>query len=243
MSERCGNCGALNPVAVETCERCGALLAAYRSPAGATEVMPEPDFDTRPDAASVTPPSAPPRPLATGFQTEKGGASATPEPITLVERASFEPEPVPEIAASEPGEVIEAALVEPVEPAPPATPPVMIRPDPVSPRSSPTPVIRPSTGQRPAIRRSPSAPEVPLSGSGEEFRLPAAQLTRPPPSNRLVAGGIGLVLVSCIMFGVGSSPGVSDAFAYLALCLGPLGIIGLIVGAGLSKLRRTNLPR
>lgn len=60
-----------------------------------------------------------------------------------------------------------------------------------------------------------------------------------PAPNILVAGSVVLLLVSCLLFGVGSSDGVSDVYAYLGLCLGPIGLIGAAVGVGLLALNRS----
>lgn len=245
MTERCGNCGALNPASAETCEACGALLAAYRSPAGATEVMSGSDFTTAAPAAppvSEPPPFVPVQPVTIPPE-ETTADDITPAPITLSAPADHAPEPVSDRVPKHPIEIEATSPAPAVAPDPPPKPPEMVRPDPVPVGSLRAPAIRPSTSQRQPPPRRQSAPEAPPSAAPEAEPQRSAFGAGSVPSNHLVAGGIVLVLISCVMFGVVSSPRVNDLFSYLALCLGPLGIISLLIGAGLSKLKRPDPSR
>lgn len=244
MTERCGNCGALNPASAETCEACGALLAAYRSPAGATGVMPEPDVTTATPPVPESPPAVPTQPVTIPLKDDTEDEVA-PESITWSAPVDHALEQVADHVPGQPSEIeTQAAPTAPaLAPGPPSTRPEMIRPDPAPVGSLRPPAIRPDTSQRQPPPRIQSAPEAPRPTAPEATPQRPAFGAGSVPSNRLVAGGIVLVLVSCVMFGVGASPGVTDLVSYLALCLGPLGIISLVIGAGLAKLKRPDSRR
>ena len=65
------------------------------------------------------------------------------------------------------------------------------------------------------------------------------EIGRPRPQ-LVVMASIVTLLVSCALLGISSSERVSEVYGYLGLCLGPLGLIGLLIGVGLMIMGRSS---
>ncbi len=192
MGEReivCGNCGSRNEPTATFCANCGALLAAYQSPVGATAPVGEVPL---PEAASPGPATA--------------SAATVPPVVPPV----VSPSPTPQRSAGEgdgaanqapAGSTMRAlSPTAPVAPTPAASGRVV--PDAVSTgaeadttASSRAPSVAPSTPERPAGGWAPGAPSVaddkrgaaPATPSGSPEPAGGRGAARPTPSPE--AGG------------------------------------------------------
>lgn len=222
MSEECGRCGAATDSEAVTCGACGALLAAYQPPAGAREAMPEPVFDV-PEAPTDVP-----------VRSAPTGPSMEPDPVSEMSPATAGRTPGPERSPERRSGHLDRASKSLHDEAPAAAgAPVPVRRE----REPELIGVEPApAGARPArpVRRSP-VPSPPLTVSPPRPDGEAAGSSR-----LFLVGSIVCILAACILLVAGSSDGVSDAYAYVGLCLGPLGLIGLLSAVGLAILRRAN---
>ena len=112
----CGNCGTVNEPGASYCRECGALLAAYASPAGARPVE---DAETRSMAEATAPPAvaaptgAPPAASSEDVPLSEPALEAMPD-----DRGSVDAEPLPdtEAATDSPTPVASSVVEAPPEP-------------------------------------------------------------------------------------------------------------------------------
>jgi hypothetical protein len=221
----CGRCGATNPQAADFCASCGAFMAAYQAPAGATD---QPEALARPAEAT---------PITETIYTPP--APSSPEPSSI----DFEPEPVvgditnaPEQVAlstdlatatiSEP-EVNEPVSIPAPEPAPPsATPtdyPARLGKDEYVPPPSPPPAAPPE--------QLPPAPAIFKKVFGEyaedvyyPTQVPGARRSGTSPQS-LILIGIAALMGVCVAAAVASSNGT-----FVLLIGGPLAVSLIAIG-------------
>jgi len=103
----CGRCGVFNPEDAEFCQSCGALLAAYRAPRGATETILLPSAEVESPASSLfIPPS-------------RDSLADYESPTTPIAVATTQTEAEVELPPPAIAEVIAAPAGEPTIQAPP----------------------------------------------------------------------------------------------------------------------------
>ncbi len=105
----CGNCGAANPAEAVTCRACGVILAAYRSPAGAT-ASGDTELSRSPQDATPKPRPLPPgsSPSAPTHLLSPGNTSAEGADWTIAsskEALSPQTDPSGEFAPSQDSEI------------------------------------------------------------------------------------------------------------------------------------------
>jgi hypothetical protein len=225
----CGRCGASNQKGADFCDECGAFLAAYQAPAGATETVPalrQPAESTPVSEITYTPPS-PPSPPSTTIVVDE-----PPEPEIALENG-----PVEEIPASEAqidadefiSDPVELEVVEPLasaptpQPQPTPEPPPRPKPYAYTPPPSPPPTVKPdSEAPIPAIYRAVFGKYAEIAFPAE--RLPGTGRSSPSPQTFILIG-IAALLGVCVAAIVASSNG-----AIFLLIGGPIAISLIAIG-------------
>jgi hypothetical protein len=222
-SIRCGACGAANPAVAVVCVACGALLAPYQTPEGATE------SDGVPHPAEA----APPEPVATPPIAEpKEPTAVMPEPETTeAESSAFAAEPT-EIAA-EP--MVLDLVEEQLEESPESETGVL---DSVLLTTPPAPKHDLTYGWPPPRRPARARPVAQIGSATRELRLRTAappvehQSTIPP--ERLIAIGASLLIGSCALVSVTRSTAGAGCFVGLGMLAAIAGLV--LIGGGVNAI-------
>jgi hypothetical protein len=241
----CGRCGAPNSEDAEFCQSCGALLAAYRAPSGATEV-PAPDASSINDHAvqptPYQPPIQRPRPTPVDLIVPSGNSNAaaisvdnesSPDDaiVKSVEVSGPEPSLSPTVATLSPSSTgHEAATATRAKPSPPSASTATQRQSPPLPSSSPA-----SSDPLPILdahralsgRNSPK----PTTASGSNRKSNAGRRNSTP--HLLIFAGVSAFMLA---FFIGVSAG-STMSVVLLFIGGPLGF-GLIMAGVLLLIGR-----
>lgn len=213
--ERCGACGEPVSAGSELCPRCGALLAAYRTPAlSEPPVVEPPAVPETPSRRSFWTPEAPPE--------DEAASDELTEARRRLLRVLLEPKR-DLVRAVELIEARERTATRPPAPARPSAAPAKPRATP--PRAVMPQPRRPQANAGPTKQPLPKRPGYVVRGTVEP----------------VLVIGIGLFLLACFIAGIGSLAD-SSAIIGIGLVAATVGLL-MVVGAVLVALVRRDSDR